>query len=234
MAEPKLIIRRQKSKFWLVMWASGFLSVLFISFYLGRYLAVQEEQQLQQKQIWLESQLEQYQQAYEQVNQSLVMQTQSSRVDTESNIELMDTIKQLKGNLTELQEELQFYRNIMAPERAQQGLTIADFELNQTSIANTFRFKLVLTQAGKQEQLIKGQTNLKLSGIFNGEKAVYEFRELGTFQAKDFQFQFRYFQNIEGTIELPDGFIADEVLILAKTTGLRKNQVAEKEFGWNI
>ena len=87
---------------------------------------------------------------------------------------------------------------------------------------------------GRQEQFLKGQVELNLHGKINGEEKVYPFRELGTFQAKDFQFQFKYFQNIEGELSLPEGFIAEFITVQARTLGLRKNQTAEKQIDWSI
>lgn len=233
MSGPRLVIKQQKSPVWAVFW--GLLAVILLMgcFYLGRYLAIDEREQLQQQTAWLQQKLDEYQQAYQKANENLVMQTQSAKVDDQSNQQLVDTIKQLRDTQMQLEAELQFYRNIMAPELAQEGLTIADFELTQSEQPQLSQFKLVLTQAGRQEQFIKGVVELKLDGELNGKAKTFLFSELGTFQAKHFQFQFRYFQNIEGEITLPDGFIAQQVTIKARTQGLRKNQISEKKVDWN-
>jgi len=233
MSGPKLVIKQQKSPLWGIMWSVFAVILLSSCFYLGRYLAIDERQQLIEQTIWLQSKLDEYQHAYQKANESLVMQTQSAKVDDQSSQQLVDSIKQLRDTQLQLEAELQFYRNIMAPELAKEGLTIADFELLDSKVPDSSRFKLVLTQAGKQEQFIKGKVELKLTGVLNGEQKTFAFSELGTFQAKHFQFQFRYFQNIEGEIVLPQGFTAEQVTISAKTQGLRKNQAAEKKVNWN-
>ncbi|TQV85281.1 DUF6776 family protein [Aliikangiella coralliicola] len=234
MSEPQLIITQKKSLFWYFAWGVLTVFLLYLSFYGGRYLAIEEQQETIEKAAWLEQKLAEYQQAYQKANEDLVMQTQSAKVDTQSNQQLVDSVKQLQETQRQLEAELKFYRNIMAPELEQEGLTIAEFELSKLNQGETPRFKLVLTQAGRQEQFLKGEVELKLHGQLNGSPTVYEFRELGTFLPKHFQFQFRYFQNIEGNIALPEGFIAQHVTIQAKTKGLRKNQTAEKQIDWNI
>jgi hypothetical protein len=233
MSGPKLVIKQQKSRLWVSLWSAFALVLLLGCFYLGRYLAIDERQQLIEQTVWLQEKLDEYQHAYQEANESLVMQTQSSKVDDQSNQQLIDSIKQLRDTQMQLEAELQFYRNIMAPELSKEGLTIADFEVLSTSASDTSRFKLVLTQAGKQEQFIKGKVELKIQGLLNGKPKTFAFSELGTFQSKHFQFQFRYFQNIEGEIVLPQGFTAEQVTISAKTQGLRKNQQAEKKVNWS-
>ncbi|MCW8877100.1 MAG: hypothetical protein OQJ89_15435 [Kangiellaceae bacterium] len=231
---PQLIIKQKKTAIWYAGWGTVVIGLLAISFYIGRYIAVKEREETLQRAAWLEQKLKEYQQAYQKANEDLVMQTQSAKVDNKSNQQLVETVKQLQDTQRELEAELSFYRNIMAPELAKEGLTIADLELSKLNQQSPIHFKLMLTQAGKQEQFLKGEVILKVAGTLDGNQKVYQFRELGAFQSKDFQFQFRYFQNIEGAIVLPTGFVAQQVTVTAKTRGLRKNQSAEKQFEWNI
>lgn len=234
MVRSKLIIQQQKSPAWYLGWGLVAVLLLTISFILGNYLSIESQRKMEARLQSLQNQLVEYEQAYDKVSKELVMQKQSSKVDELSSQKLLDDIKALKKRQKTQQEELKFYRNIMAPELSQQGLTIADFKLFNQKEDNAVKFKLVLTQAGKQEQFIKGNVTLTVTGQLNGQAVSYSFRELGTFQAKDFQFQFRYFQNIEGVIQLPEGVIAQKVSILAKTTGLAKNQTNETQFDWTL
>lgn len=234
MSSPRLIIRHQRSPLWIGFWAGLILVLLVVCYYFGRYLAIEERQQLIDKTLWLQEKLDEYQDAYLKTNEELVMQTQSAKVDTQSNQQLVDSIKELQDIQRGLEAELTFYRNIMAPELSQKGLTIAEFELTVNPENQNPLFKLVLTQAGKQDQFLKGEVSLKLHGLLNGELAEFDFRELGTFQSKHFQFQFKYFQNFEGEMTLPKNFEADHISIVAKTRGLQHNQIAEKEIDWKL
>ncbi|MEP1740048.1 MAG: DUF6776 family protein, partial [Kangiellaceae bacterium] len=71
-----------------------------------------------------------------------------------------------------------------------------------------------------------------VSGELDGQAREFDIRELGTFKNSDFQFQFKYFQNIQGTIELPGGFIAKSINVSAQTKGLRKNQKTNLKVSW--
>lgn len=234
MAAQKLIIKQQKTAKWYFCWICFAASLLLLAYYSGRYLAIEEREQAIENAAWLQAKLDEYQLAYRNVNQQLVMQTQSSKVDNQSNQQLMDTIKNLQDEQRKLQEELKFYHNIMAPELSANGLTIASFNLIQLPSSDKLAFKLALTQAGKQEAFLKGSVDIKVEGLLEGKTVNYPFRELGTFQAKHFQFQFRYFQNIEGEIQIPVNFEPKKIIVSAKTRGLRKNQTANKQFDWSL
>ena len=234
MAGPQLVIKQQKSVLWYVGWGLLLLVVLTLIYLGGRYHGREVEQELSTQVARLQKELDKFQSAYQQANEDLVMQAQSAKVDNQSNHQLVETVKQLQESQRQLESELKFYRNIMAPELDKQGLTIAELDISQQSPASKAHFKLVLTQAGRQEQFLKGEVELKLHGKVAGVEKVYPFRELGTFQSKHFQFQFRYFQNIEGELSIPEGFTAEYVTVQAKTRGLRKNQTAEKQINWTI
>jgi hypothetical protein len=231
MSGPQLVIKQQQSPWVIALWCFAAVLALAATFYSGRYLAIDEREQALDQVDWLQKKLDEYQQAYLTANENLIMQKQSAKVDNQSNQQLVDSIKSLQDTQRQLEEELTFYRGIMAPELDQQGLTIAKLDFNSSSQMTTF--KLVLTQAGKQEQFLKGQVTVRFDGKLNGIAKTYLINELGSFSDKHFDFQFKYFQNIEGQIQLPQGFVAENVVVSAKTRGLRKNQSAEKSFQWN-
>lgn len=234
MSSPQLIVTKQKSFAWYVYMSIILLALLLLSFYAGSYFSITHKTDLQVKVQDLQQELSKYQRAYAETNKSLVIQTQSAKVDNQSNQQLVKTVKQLQESQRQLTSELKFYRNIMAPELDRQGLTIADFDLGKTEKNRSFSFKLVLTQAGRQEQFLKGEATIQLHGKLAGKQKTYNFRELGAFQKGAFKFQFRYFQNIEGDVTLPKDFVAENVTVQVRTRGLSKNQTAEKQVNWDV
>lgn len=227
-----LVIKQQKSKPWYI--GVGFLFALFltVSFLLGRSFAQQDLNETRQKLMLAEAQLEITQGALENASENLVMQKQSAQIDTLSNQELVNSVKTMQQSNNELVSELSFYRKIMAPELEQEGLEIDSLRVNMTDLSNKYHFQTTLIQAGKQSQFLKGELTIKLVGELDGEAKEYDIRELGTFNKKYFQFQFKYFQNIQGFIEIPAGFTVRSVSMVAQTKGLRKNQRANKQITW--
>lgn len=232
MKHNNLVIKRQKSRMWYSIATILIILMLVLTYIFGRYLAVSELAGTKENLVLSQQLLKESQQQLQQVEESLVMQQQSAKVDTQSNQELVGNVKSLQQSKLELEEELAFYRKIMAPEKDQEGLTVDTFQITATEQKDEFHFRVTLIQAGKQAQYLKGNVDAFVSGILNGEEKEYNFRELGTFNGKHFQFQFKYFQNLQGFIQIPQGFEAKTLRLKAQTVGRRKNQRANKEALW--
>jgi len=232
MNHSNLVVKKQKSRLWYITTGISLLFLFIGAFVVGRYLALADLNTTKASLASYQQELIKTQRELDNVTESLVMQKQSSQVDNLSNQELVNSVKGMQQTQKELEEELIFYRKIMAPEMEKEGLAIDSLKISKTDKSNEYHFKTSLIQAGKQTQFIKGRVSLKLIGVLNGVDKEYAFRELGTFNAKHFQFQFRYFQNIEGIISLPDGFKAQKVSAIAQTSGLRKNQKVDKQINW--
>jgi len=232
MIQSNLVIKQQKSQLWHV--SVGLLMLLAIVgvFIVGRYLALSD---LSSTKLHLQETLNELSQsklAREKLNEKLVMQQQSSQIDSQSSKQLVNNVKELQQAQNDLESELAFYRRIMSPEQEKDGLKVDEFQISSSDTPQNFHFRLTLIQAGKQSRYLKGSVDLQLDGLLNGKKTEYNFRELGTFENRQFNFQFKYFQNIQGFLQLPDGFIAHKVSISAKTKGRGKKYNIQSQFDW--
>jgi len=232
MNRANLVIKQQKSRLWHIGMGFSLLAFIALTYIVGRYLALADLQTTKQALSESQLQLQATQASLELASEKLVMQTQSSQVDNQSNQELVNSVKTMQQQQNELQEELKFYRKIMAPELDKEGLAIDSVKISKTETSTDFHFKITLIQSGKQAQFLKGDLVPVVTGLLNGKNTKYDFRELGTFKAKHFQFQFKYFQNIQGFITIPSGFKVNKVSIVAKTKGRGKKQKAETQIIW--
>ncbi len=141
-----------------------------------------------------------------------------------------EEIEQLQDRNNQLEKELSFYRSIMAPELDKKGLTIDSLEVRPDAAdRHRYHFRLVLTQAKKQDWYLKGSFRLTLHGEQNGSPV-----QLTTSQILDKStrptFSFRYFQRIEGIMTLPEGFAPHRIVVVAQTSNGREK--AEASFPW--
>lgn len=131
-----------------------------------------------------------------------------------------------------LKRELVFYQKVMAPELESQGVTIESLHIENTLSNNYFRFALVLMQRSKRTGYVKGTTTMQLIGSEGGQPKRYNLLQLAQNEAKS-QFQFKYFDVIEGEIELPEGFTPERVFVQANL--LKNNKVdgqLQRTFDW--
>ena len=246
MNEPKLIVTKQKSKTWyFLMGFTAFLALLGV-FFIGRVLAIKDLSSTKRELSELKSTLASTKSAYDLASESLVLEKQSTMVESLTNQDLINNIQALTLEQQSMREELRFYRNIMAPEKDAKGLNIDQLVLTKIDGATNketankdnggqYHFRLTIIQAQKQAQFLKGNVEISVIGHdIKDETAMisYKFIELGSFKRSDFAFQFKYFQNIQGIIQLPRNFMPQRVMATAKTKGLPKNQTAKLETVW--
>lgn len=139
---------------------------------------------------------------------------------------------QLQNRVSELEEAVTFYKGIMAPRNNDKGLRIEKATVEATKDPNRFRYKVVLTQVADNQSHVQGRVQISLHGLENGEKKALSVATLTNDMEPDgARFKFRYFQDVSGELEIPAGFIPEQIEVIAQSTG-RKAMRLEKKFDW--
>jgi hypothetical protein len=168
------------------------------------------------------------------LRQQLVNMEQSSDLDKQALDNVQQTIVGLRENIAQLEEDVLFYKQIMSPENSETGLVIGQLDLEATDVPATIRYKLELKQQGNNENLISGYANISILGMVNNAEMSYSLSDLSdAVDSTDIRLQFRYFQNIEGSLVLPEEFQPTKVQILAVAEGDNAKTV-QKSFGWLV
>jgi hypothetical protein len=157
----------------------------------------------------------------------------SSKVEKEAYRHLDVAMSELQNQLLALEEENAFYRGIVSPGSAREGLNIESFVITSGSEATSFHYKLVLTQVLNNSYIARGSIALAIEGTLNGTARSLEWKALASDLERQSRFKFRYFQNMEGDILLPEGFKPTTVNITVLPKG-NKYKKLEKSFDWSI
>lgn len=129
-------------------------------------------------------------------------------VDRQSYADVERTLGELQAQVLRQSEELTFYRGIVAPADGIGGLRIQRLEILPGGSDRHFRLRVVLVQAMRQDALIAGSVGIDIEGALNASPTSLSLPEVGG-SADDggrLPFSFRYFQNIEQDVMLPEGF----------------------------
>jgi hypothetical protein len=131
------------------------------------------------------------------------------------------------------QEDLAFYRGIVADQ--QTGLRIQDLELSRGADASSFTMRLVLAQAIRADRRISGYAEFNVEGTRDGKELTLSLTDmLGPNEGESrLAFSFRYFQNLQTELVLPDGFAPARVTVKLTPNGKSAKPV-EKSFDWTI
>jgi len=159
-------------------------------------------------------------------------------IDAQAAQSLRQSLSAMRDQLAGLEEEVIFYKSLMAPSSLERGLQIADFTVVPGDAANQFRYRLLLTQTEARRDWIEGGIQLQIRGARTradgqASEEVLSLTELEELEAYPLRFRFRYFQDLSGSLILPEGFSPQEVSITATPKGKRV-EASERSFDWAI
>jgi len=153
-------------------------------------------------------------------------------VDREAQQQLTETLAEREARVAELNEELAFYRRIVAPPDGETGLRVQSMEVVNNSAAggidNSYRLKLLLVQSPQRSGRAQGQVDLSLRGTLRGEEASLTLQQLAT-EPQDFEFL--YFQDVDLDVILPEGFEPESAEIELRP-GQRNARAVAATFPW--
>ncbi|MBL4795655.1 MAG: hypothetical protein JKY24_09205, partial [Pseudomonadales bacterium] len=114
------------------------------------------------------------------------------------------------------------------------GLAIGQLELKTTSDKLRFRYNFNLMQVSGRMR-VNGLVHVTLFGVIDGIKTEIKLNELpgSEASAKGISVGFRNFQSIDGELVLKEGFIPEQVEIVAQFSG-RKTVRLRKVYDWLV
>jgi hypothetical protein len=139
-----------------------------------------------------------------------------------------------RERIAALEEELGFYKSLMAPGEIANGLSLRPIELVAREEPGRFGFRIVAQQEARKHDLLAGQLYAEVFGLQGEEPISYPLAELSQdLDENVVALRFRYFQAIEGEMVLPDGFEPQGVSVVASSSSPRKAEVRE-QFSWQL
>ncbi len=166
------------------------------------------------------------------LNEAMTLLTTHRDIDREAYTEVEASLAKLQGKIQEQQDALAFYRGIVSPEDGLSGLRVQDLRLSRGSAEREYMIRLVLVQAMKHDRKVSGDVSLNIAGVQDGMEKSYSYRELLPADGeRDWAFSFRYFQDFNRPLVLPDGFTPEriDVRVESKTRSIAS---IEKSYSW--
>ncbi|GMR08398.1 MAG: hypothetical protein BMS9Abin26_1403 [Gammaproteobacteria bacterium] len=197
-------------------------------FHRGRDQAGYDFESLGRRHAQLERQLYELKVENKALSEQKVILERSKQIQQQGELEVKNSLIELQDEILELKEEVAFYRSIVSPNESSKGLRIQSFDLTNNNTERSYRYKLVLTQVMKNNRVTSGKIDMQVEGLLYGEHKLISLSKLGTSKKQNLSFRFKYFQNLEDDVLLPEGFVPLRVL-LRITSPLVK---LEKTFEW--
>jgi len=169
------------------------------------------------------------------LRRQLALLDRSTVMDKRVNEEIQHTIASLRERNAQLEQDVIFYRNVMDDDGERSGLIIGQLDVEKTIAPNRFRYKLVVGQQDSgNDTYLNGHVNVNLVGTRNGEEVAIPLNEVSDSEDQtDIKLRFKYFQNIEGELEIPEGFNPDHINIAAQSTAPTESSI-NRNFSWVV
>jgi hypothetical protein len=202
--------------------------------YWGYYGASREHIEVGAENVLLSDALIQAQEQVAELRAQLAMSGQDTLLDQRAEAEVQSTINSLRGRIRQLEQDVSFYRQVMAPDSSETGLVIENLRLELAVAPAAYRYRVFVRVAGAGDEMVRGSVQLSLQGQQDGLSRTYELRELAaaTAEVSD-TLDFRYFQTLEGEFELPSGFIPEAMLVHAQSSH-PEQYLTERRFNWTV
>jgi hypothetical protein len=156
----------------------------------------------------------------------------SEKINAEAYRQVEAQLIELQARILKQQEELAFYEGIVASDQTA-GLRIQDFALVAGVDDAAFSLRLVLAQALRNDREVSGYIELAVEGTRGGESLTLDLGDLAAGEDERLDFSFRYFQNLEADLVLPEGFAPQRVIVKLTPKG-KAVKAVEESFAWRV
>lgn len=204
------------------------------SYLFGRYEALEVQAQAVAERDQLKIDLQQAEDEMASYSQRVIMLEKGGEVDRRSTEGLRQNLVDLRTQIATLQEEVAFYKGIMAPSTRKQDLRIQKVDIEPTLEQRRYRYKVVVTQVGTSQRFVSGLAGVNVVGVLDGKQVTYGLRDISDdVQDYGIKYRFRYFQEIEGELVLPEGFVPESIEVVLQSNGTKAKRV-DKTFPWPV
>lgn len=153
-------------------------------------------------------------------------------IDREAYTEVEVSLTELQAKIQEQKDAIAFYRGIVSPADGNKGLRVQDLQLTRGKAEREYNIRLVLVQALQHDRKVSGNVNLTIDGDQDGIEMTYTYAQLLPEESESgWAFSFRYFQDFDRRVILPDGFTPQRVNIEVESRTRSIASIAES-FSW--
>lgn len=208
------------------------IGAAYLAFEFGRIRAGYDVISAAQARAELEERIETLEKDKLALSEQIALLETHRNIDREAYAEVENSLGKLQAKIQEQQDAIAFYRGIVSPADGKSGLRVQDFRLTRGQQEREYNIRLVLVQAMQHDRKVTGDVTLSIAGLQDGEERSYDYRELlpENGEAK-WAFSFRYFQDFDRQVVLPDGFEPDRVTLQVESRTKSIDSI-EQSYAW--
>jgi hypothetical protein len=167
----------------------------------------------------------------EATKERLAIIERSDQVSRTANESLQDSLREREEEISALRADLAFYQRLVGGRSQRMGLTVHGVALKPIGKSGGHALRLTLTQNLKKGAVNQGAVEIAVEGVQDKRLRTLSWSELVQDENPvPMTFSFKYFQQLDGSLMLPDGFTPNRIVVVVKSQG---GERVERSFPWN-
>ncbi len=137
----------------------------------------------------------------------------SDRISRTANQELQESLAQRDEEISSLRADVAFFERLVGETAPRKGLSVHEAEFARGT-GGTWHYQIMLTQTLNRGAISEGQMRFAVEGVRKGQLATVGWEDLHQRPGMAGQaYSFRYFQQLDGNVMLPDDFTPQRVRV---------------------
>jgi hypothetical protein len=196
--------------------------LMFVVYQLANSRFDPKAEELKQQASFLGKELAALAERFERNQARLIVVEREAEVFRGANRLLRSGESQRQAELNRMQSELDFYRRLAGTSGTQTGLAVYAAELITTDSDRVFQFVLTLTQNIRRASVISGRARIDVEGTLDNRPVTLNWPEVTDGSTPEPSFRFKYFQQMEGYLAMPENFSPIRLRVTLEVNDRRK------------
>src|SRR6266702_5948021 len=204
----KLVVRSHAPRRRAVLLASSVLLapvVIYAAFELGRYDAGFRVVDSVRGALSASARIRNLERQNEKQRGQLEAAEVARRVDQEGYKQVNKNLGDMQSQIARLNQDLSFYRGLVQPDSVIH-VKVQQMQIVPDAAPGQFHLKFVLMQTGKPDTVVAGSAAITVDGLLRGKPSSLSFGQVAPNRRVSLAYSFRYFQDYDEPIQLPQGF----------------------------
>lgn len=189
----------------LVAWSVA-IALLYVSFEVGRTLAGHSALSAFQQRRALADRVATLEEENLMLERRVATEDVTRRIDAEAQAETQSTLGELQAELARQQQELEFYRGLVAEKFGSATLKVQELSIQPDDEPGRYTITVTLVQTATRNAMTRGTLTLAVNGALAGALATLSLVELTGGGKDPLPFTLRFFKTIDVPVSLPQGF----------------------------
>ena len=218
----------------LILFSATLGAAAWFSYDYGKSQGIKEVLYGEVLQTGLERQAISFKKKNRTIHEEMALLRRQVLVDQVAQEELKKQISTLQNELVDAREELAFYQQVVAPEKLGSYLKIQSYKFTSQKADGRYNYRMILVQSRKRRNMISGKVDIRFEGQKSGKTLTYSLTDIAVSPESPEKFSFKYFQNLDGVVKFPKGFVPVKVYVKANVKyDKSKKPVIDEVFAWN-